>query len=57
MKKQKFDKKIVDTSFKRKQSHSPDVNHTLHLLNKPKGCQEPCTKVQSQSPAEQISRI
>ena len=40
-----------------KQSLSPDVNHTLNLLITPKGRQEPCTKVQSQSPAEQISRI
>ena len=41
----------------RKQSHYSDVNHTLHLLIKPKGCKEHCTEVQSQTPAEHINKI
>ena len=51
------EKSFLDEILKRKQSLSPDVNHTLNLLITPKGRQEPCTKVQSQNPAEQISRI
>ena len=49
--------KVNFAPLTRKQSHYSDVNHTLHLLIKPKGRKEPCTKVQSQTPAEHISKI
>ena len=49
--------KNTHKALKRKQSHYPDVNHTLPLLITSKGHQVPCTNVQSQSPAEPISRI
>ena len=43
--------------LKRKQSHSHDINHTLHLFFKPSGFQKHCTKVRFQRSAEEISRI
>ena len=58
---QKFEKSLERKELFRwnikKEAVSPDINHTLNLLITPKGRQEPSTKVQSQYPAEQISRI